>query len=179
MVSPSLKVRQEAARKARFAEHVTDGDQLVPAVPAILLPLAPHTIDDRLDSGIANGIDCCVEESLQRRIRTANHGLVGPVELAPQYFHMANGDRRRSVVDVQLDPSERIIIERREAIGALSTDELRPGVEMVVHPRSDIRIMSFLGHHLDDCSRRSIDFKGGETYDLLGELECGEGPLAI
>ena len=84
---------QEPCGQSRFAQHGANGDQLVSAIAAVLLALAPHAVHDRFDRRIVERVDRRVEQSLQCRIRTADHHVMRPGKHAAAHAHVAHDDR--------------------------------------------------------------------------------------
>ena len=57
-----------------------------------------------------------------------------PVEHPPPHADVADHDRAAGVADVELEPAERLEIERLETVDALAADEPRPVEELAVEP---------------------------------------------
>ena len=72
---------------------------------------------------------------------------------------------------MELEPAERLVVERLELVDAFAADEPRPARSDGVEPARLLRVVAFLRHQFDDRARRRLDAETREADDLLRELE--------
>ncbi len=105
------------------------------AIAAVLLAFAAHAIHDNILRAIVERVDRCIEETLKLRLVGANDRRVRPREHPATHPHVANGDTRVAIADVQLQPAQAFKIETLKVIHALATDEAGPTVASRVEQR--------------------------------------------
>ena len=147
------------------------GVQLVPAIAAVLLPLAGHAVYQGLLSAVVQGIDTGIKQALKDRFVGADVGLVRPGELPSPDVDVADRNLARGIPNVQLQPAETFKVKRLEFVFAFAADEAGPGIEMRVQQGRAAGGVSLVDEQFDRGAGRRVNGETGPADYLFSELK--------
>ena len=171
-LTPSAEI---ARRQARFPKGQVHSVQLMPAVPAVLLPLTSHAVHERFLSTVIEGVEGRIKQTLQRRLAGLHVGLVWPRKDPAAHVHVAYVHGPLRVVNVQLQPAQALVVEGLEAVLALPADEARPRIEMGVEQGRPAGPMCLVDEQFDGRSGRRFEVEPGPADNLVLELKGEHG----
>ncbi|OPZ70966.1 MAG: hypothetical protein BWY83_01379 [bacterium ADurb.Bin478] len=168
----ALTVGGEITRGQRcFAKGPLHRMELMAAIAAVLLAFARHAVHHRFVAAVVQRVHRCVEQLLQRRLRAADSGLMRPGIDATANMQIRNLHRPLNAVDMQLQPTQALVIKSLKMIDPLLADKARPRIEMAVDQHRTTQLMRLMHQQLHHGAGRSLQSKAGPADHLFAEFK--------